>query len=256
VTRNEAKEVLLLYRPGVADEGGSEIDQALEVAKNDAVLGSWFKEHCAFQEALAAKFQEISVPEGLREQILSERKVHVASGFQRRAAVLVAAAAVCCVCIGFVIYSLQPHEDYSWSNFRNRMVSMVLREYPKMDLETSDLAQVREFLSQKRAPGNYVLPKKLEKASATGCAVVSWKGSAVSMVCFNSGTKAGSKDPDLYLFVIDPSAVKHAPAAKTTDISQVSLLSTASWTSHGVTYLLAGEGNSEFIGQYLPDRLD
>jgi len=256
VTQHEAKEILLLYRPGMAEEADAELAQALELARSDAALNPWFTEHCAFQEAMAAKFQDIPVPEGLKEQIISERKVRLASGFQRKAAVFAAAVALCCLCIGLASLYFRPHEDYSWSNFRNRMAGMVLRQYPKMDLETSDLGQVREFLRQKQAPGNYVLPKGLEKALPIGCAVLNWKESTVSMVCFNSGKKGVSKDPDLYLFIIDRAAVKSAPTGNATEISQVSSLATASWSSHGATYLLAADGGSELIERYLPDNLD
>jgi hypothetical protein len=252
VTQHEAKEILLLYRPGMAEEADPELTQALELARNDAALSPWFTEHCAFQEAMAAKFQDIPVPEGLKEQIISERKVRLASGFQRKAAVIAAAVALCCLCIGLASFYFRPHEDYSWSNFRNRMAGTVLRQYPKMDLETSDLAQVRQFLRQKQAHGDYVLPKGLEKTSPTGCAILSWKGSTVSMLCFNSGKKGASKDPDLFLFIVDRSAVKRPPGSNAPELSQVSTLATASWSSNGSTYLLAADGGSDFIEQYLP----
>src|SRR5438045_2813900 len=73
----QAKEILGLYRPGTADQQDADFAAALALAKSDATLQGWFEEHCALQAALQAKFRQIPIPEGLKEQILSERKAHI-----------------------------------------------------------------------------------------------------------------------------------------------------------------------------------
>src|SRR3954449_8521602 len=73
----EAKQILLLYRPGTADEQDPEFTEALAVTKHDAELARWLEEQVAIRKTLRARFQEIPVPAGLKEQILSERKAHV-----------------------------------------------------------------------------------------------------------------------------------------------------------------------------------
>ena len=66
MNRDEAKNFLLLYRPGTADADDPQIAGALALAKRDPELARWLEEHCARQEALRAKFREITVPEGLK----------------------------------------------------------------------------------------------------------------------------------------------------------------------------------------------
>ena len=68
----EAKEILVLYRPETADAGSEEFIEALALARSDAELGRWFENHCAVQRILRARFQELQAPAGLREQIMSE----------------------------------------------------------------------------------------------------------------------------------------------------------------------------------------
>ena len=73
MNRNEAKTILLLYRPGTTDAGDPEIAGALALAKQDPELTRWLAEHCARQEAVRAGFRKITAPAGLKEQIISEQ---------------------------------------------------------------------------------------------------------------------------------------------------------------------------------------
>jgi len=70
VNRDEAKTILLLYRPGTADANDPQIAGALELAKQDPELTRWLVEHCARQEAVRAGFRKITAPAGLKEQII------------------------------------------------------------------------------------------------------------------------------------------------------------------------------------------
>jgi hypothetical protein len=67
---SEAKEVLLLYRPGTADAADPQIAEALELAGRDPELRRWFDQHRAFQKAVRAKFQQIEVPAHLKTSLL------------------------------------------------------------------------------------------------------------------------------------------------------------------------------------------
>jgi hypothetical protein len=67
---SEAKEVLLLYRPGIADAADPQIAEALELAGRDPELRRWFDQHRAFQKAMRAKFGQIEVPVHLKASLL------------------------------------------------------------------------------------------------------------------------------------------------------------------------------------------
>ena len=250
MNNREAKEILLLYRPGTADRDDPEIAAALEVAQHEPELARWFEEHCQIQEALRAKFAQIAVPEGLKEQILSERKMRVGH-FSGRKTVLVAAAAtaVAAIVIVAAMFYFQPAEDMSFSGFQHRMVATV-REYPRMDLETNDLGQIRSFLAAK-GRGNFELPSALAKAAGTGCKVLTWQDKPVAMICFNSGTTKDPSEPDLFLFVIAHGDVPGAPGASSPRFGQTSRLNTASWTAGDKTYLLGTFGEKELLTRYL-----
>jgi hypothetical protein len=250
MNRQQAKEILLLYRPGTADQHDREFATALELTQIDAELAQWFEQHCAMQTALLQRFQQIPVPDGLKQQILSERKVKTSPPARRRVA-LWAAAAGLIIMVAIAGLYLRPKPIDQFAEFRGRMARIVLREYPRMDLETKDLNQIRSFLGQNQAPADYIVPTKLQQASSTGCAILDWQGKRVSMICFNSGQKTDpSETSDLFLFIIDRTALPKGPS-KAAQFTQLNKLATLSWTSGDKTYVLAGMGNAAFLRKYL-----
>jgi len=251
MTHDEAKTILLLYRPGTADANDPQVAEALALARQDAELARWLEEHCARQEALRAKFRQITVPEGLKEQIISEHKVQSMIVWWRYPAALAVAAVI------ILLFSLSPllfrsGGDDTFAHYRSRMVSAALRGY-SMDLETNDLTQIRAYLARQQAPTNYRLPAGLQKmATATGCAVQSWQSAKVSMVCFHTGKPlAPGEKSDLWLFVIERSSLNDALASDSPQFARVNRLITATWTRGDKVYLLGMEGDEQALRQYL-----
>jgi hypothetical protein len=246
VNSNQAKDVLLLYRPGTDDREDPEIAQALELVKRDPELATWFTHHCAFQQAAAGAFDRIHVPEGLRQQILSERKAHFNLGFKKPIAVLAGVLVVLLISAGVYHFSSRTAQNNAFSNFRTRMAGKVLREYPAMDLVTNSLVAIQGFLAAK-GYGNYTLPAQLSQVSGTGCAIFPWHGKKVSMICMNSGKNGAPKTPDLFLFVVDRSAVKNPPPDNSSQKTPVGKLATASWSAGDKVYLLAASGKGKEV---------
>jgi len=243
MNRQQAQEILLLYRPGIADAQDPDFADALALAEKDADLRRWLHDQSLVQNALREKFRKIPIPEGLKEQILSERKAHTSLPLKRKLVL----SAVCGVCVLLLVAAILPrlrsHEDKSFANFHNRMVRTVAREglYPRMELETNDLAQIRQYLAQHQGHGDYVLPVALQKATSTGCATLEWQGKRVSMVCFNSGKNPAPNQSDLFLFIINRADLPKAPPPGALSFAQANRLATASWTYGDKTYVLAGD---------------
>jgi hypothetical protein len=249
VNSSEAKDILLLYRPRAEDREAPEYAEALDLAKRDPELAAWFRQHQLFQEAISSGFDHIAVPEGLKEQILSERKSHSAARITRKAMFFAMAAAAVILFLAVSQFYPPSRPDNNFAKFRSRMTGDVQRLYPRMDLETNDLHEIRAYLA-KQGRGDYALPSGLEKTAGTGCALLRWHGKAVSMLCFNSGKTPSPATPDLFLFVIDRAAVKNPPADAAPQLSRVSGLITASWSSGSKTYVLAGSGDEAALRKY------
>ncbi len=249
--KRQAKEILLLYRPGTSDATDPDVAAALALAAEDAELGRWLKEYCAVQEALRARFKPIPVPEGLKQQILSERRAHLSLPLKRKAAFVLAAVALAMVLGSIAKFYYHPAPDNSFVAFRQSMAASMHRGYPPMDLETSDLSEIRTYLATNHGHGDYALPKTLEQTTSTVCKILPWHGQRVSMVCFKSGTPANAGAIDLFLFVIDRVKVKSPPASASTEIAQTYPdIATASWSAGDKAYVLAGLGDTDFIRSY------
>jgi len=239
VNSEQAKEILTLYRPGTADSSDPEFSGALGQAKRDPELGHWLEQHCAVYERTREKFRQIQVPPGLKEQILSERKIHTTMQVRLKVALAVATFAVALglgVLIGTIRFT--PREDLTFTGFRNRMARTVSRgSYPPMDLVTSNLESIQKYLADK-GRGGYSLPPTLQKTQTTGCALLSWQNNPVTMICFSSSQNKIPTTPDLFLFIVARNQVPDAPQGAPAQYTQLDKLTMATWSSGDKTYIL------------------
>ena len=255
MNRDDAKNILLLHRFGTADAADPQIAEALALVKQDMELARWFGEHCARQEILRAKFRQIPVPAGLKEQIISEQAAQekIIVWWRNPALTAVAAIIVILFALAAIWWQLpKPNNtDNTLAIYQNRMVGVALRGYA-MDLATNNPTQVRAYLEQNHAPADYVLPTPLAKVTMTGCAIQSWQGVKVSMICFRTGKSLPPGQPgDLWLFVVDRASVKNAPSAGPPQLAKVNQLTTATWAQGDKLYLLGTAGDEQTIRRLL-----
>ena len=252
MNRDDAKNILLLYRPGPADATDPQVAAALALTQQAAELARWFGEHCARQEILRAKFQQIPVPAGLKEQIISEQAAREkAAVWQRNIPLRVVAATIVASLILAILWLRPQGGDNTLAIYRNRMVGTALRGYA-MDLATNNPAQIRAYLELNRAPADYVLPGPLQNVAVTGCAIESWQDAKVSMICFRTGKPLPpGVQNDLWLFVVDRASVKSAPSAGPPQLAKVNRLVTAVWIQGDKLYLLGTEGDAQTIRRLL-----
>ncbi|HEY5040391.1 MAG TPA: hypothetical protein VIK53_00120 [Verrucomicrobiae bacterium] len=248
---NEAKTVLLLYRPGTGDAEDPQIAEALALAQHDPELAAWLEAHGARQLALGEKFRQIAVPAGLKEQIVSEQAA-CERRISRRPTVRLALAVIILLfgMLAVFWFSRRARID-TLAIYQNQMVGIALRGYG-MDLVTNNPAQIRAHLAQHGAPSDYVLPAALQKAVVVGCALESWQNEKVSMICFRTGKKlAPGESSDLWLFVVDRTLVNDPSTGNSPHFSKVNRLITATWTQGDKLYLLGTEGDEQSIRKFL-----
>jgi hypothetical protein len=252
----QAKQVLLIYRPGTADADDPEIAEAIALVRNDPELSRWFDEHCARQSALRDKFRQIALPPGLREQIISEHAARTRAASRREKFVLAGAVAAIVGALALIGIFYLPHNNTprpipnTLANYQDQMMGAAASGYYMTAM--TNLDQVHSWLAQNNAPADYVLPAGLKKAAVTGCTMQIWRKTKTSMICFRQGKTLPPGQPgDLWLFVIDQTAVNGAPAAASPQLTTVDGLITATWTQDGKLYLLAARGDQQTIQKYL-----
>jgi hypothetical protein len=252
----QAKQILMIYRPGTADANDPEIAEALALVRTDPELSRWFDEHCARQNALREKFRQIALPAGLKEQIISEHAARTKAASRREkflAAGLVAAILMAVALIGFFYL---PHDNTprpipnTLANYENQMMGVAASGYYMTAM--TNLDQVHSWLVKNQGTSDYVLPAGLKNVAVTGCTVQSWKDAKASMICFRQGKTLPPGQPgDLWLFVIDQKAVNGAPTTASPQVTLVNGLITATWAQDGKLYLLGARGDEQTIQKFL-----
>lgn len=263
MNNEEAKKTLSLFRPGTADRTDPAFADALQRVRPhappdrwqeppDPELIHWFHAHCASYLSFRTKFARIPVPPGLKDQILAERKNNVVTPVAFRRVFLLRLAAVLAICAGLASFLWPSHSrEEDFATYRSRMIRTALQPY-SMDLQSHDLQDINAYLAGRNAPDAVALPKGVGRTQPVGCAVLKWQGAPVSMLCFQSGhSLPAGQESDLWLFVVDKSAVRNGPAAVTPLIAQVKKLATASWVQDEKVYILAADGNESFLRKYL-----
>jgi len=242
----QAKEILLRYRPGSADANDPEFAQALEQSRRDPEVGRWFEQHCAFQTAVSDRLKQLRPPAGLKEKILVEHEaLEIPDWWLRPAFQALAAAAAIALLLGLAWFQWQPREETSFAACRNRVVRNAQRGY-MMDIRTTNHSAIRNYLAAHDARADYVVPAALQKLPGDGGAVVRWHNKKVAMVCF-----ALNKRDDFYLFVADRSDFPDAPASPKPEFTRIGKLTAASWSAGERTYILAAKGDEQFLRGYL-----
>ena len=251
MTPQQAKQILLAFRPWANDALYPEMAEALALCRENPELVQWLEAHCETQAALRNSFKKITPPVAFKEQIISEYNASLRQTWWRRPTVMATLALI--VIVVAISSIVMPHlksgsKLTAFEAFRTRMVNSAVKTY-SMDVETNDVAQIRVYLAGKQSHADYVPPANLdEKTSAVGCAALSWKGKPVAMICYKTGHPLadGSKS-DMFLFVADAKDVPNGPLASTPQFTKVGMLSTASWGQGGKLYLLAALDEGELV---------
>jgi hypothetical protein len=245
MTIRDAKSILLRYRPGTDDGKDPEIARALELAKQEPELRQWLEHEQACQAAIRSALRTITVPQELKQKLLSERKV-LRPDFRRSRTLLVAAAAFVVLSVVAALVWTRTDTGPRFAQFQSRMVGTVLRQY-RMDVATNDMAAVRGHMAKNGAPADYVLTAGLQRVPLAGGGFLRWQGNPVSMVCFYR-RQTPQDTAMIYLFVVRKSALQDAPA--TAQVQKLKGLSAVSWTEGENLYMLTGPEEPDFADKY------
>jgi len=246
MTREEAKQILLCFRPGVADEADAETVQALKLAEKDSELQQWLEKHREFQRSVREQLRQTPVPEGLKARILAERPGSRSIWQKQEFLALAASIALLLSLAGY--WLARPAEE-TFANFQSRMVGFALRTY-EMDILSPDETKVREYLASHGAPADFALTPGLARMPVKGGGRLSWRSHPVGMVCFDL-----PQNETLYMFVMDRAAVPDGSVpVGGPQIIPGKHLSTATWSDGRRIYLLAAPTDAQSLGKLAERR--
>ena len=233
--RDEAKFILRSVHLGGEDIEDPQFKQALDLSRKDAELGAWVAQEQTIDARISQKFRNFHVPPDLKGQLLAARKIIPAPAWWQRP-VWVSAAACLVVVLSLGAWLLSSASQPRFAEFRT-FVAGTAAQIEHLDVLSTNLVALREWLVNQNAPADFVVPTGLVGRPSVGCRKFNWKGQPVSLVCFKVdgvGT--------VHLFVIEGANLHNLPADLnpkfTTDGNGVT---TASWKNNNRVYVLAAK---------------
>ena len=241
--KEQAREKLRLFRPGIDDPQDPDMAEALQWTQRDPELAQWHENQCAVYLAIRGKLKEIPVPQDLKREILREDAAHRGRIVPLRNPVLPLAAAAAIVMFSVALFSL--FNRAGRENFRDCRERVVLESQRTYQMvANTNLNDIHNALLARSCP-DYTLTPPLTKLSATGYASLQWRGRKISMVCLKSAS-----DQPLFLFAMDAGEMRNAPPAGETEFAKIHRLNSASWSANGKVYILAGPMDDDGLKRY------
>lgn len=246
MNRDEAKYLLSACRPDGQDASDPQFREALELLKIDPELARWFAEERALDRVIAAKLAAFPVPPQLKHQLLAARKIvrPAAPWWQRPAGIAAAAAAVILLLAIFALPWPPGHTELA--DFRAYLGAVAAGHEGELEM-IRELPAVRQWLGERGAPADFVLPAGLAGLPSLGCRVLEWNGHPVAFVCFELRSQK-----QVHLFVLDRQALHEAPSEAAPRAAALAAgLNALWWADARCVYVLAGRQNDDELRRLL-----
>jgi len=230
MNNDEARFILRAYRPGGLDAKDPMFATALQQAKHDPILNTWFEREQSYDMVLAAKFREIMPPGDLRDRILAGGRVsQKPSRSSRRLFNWLALAASVAV-----IFTLSE----VWQGRRVEAAQVAYAQFAVDDtknghhlpaqgeVQKNMLAMLAQ--SNTKLPGS--LPLTMEEMKSNGCRTVKFAGRDAVELCF-------SRDGTWYhLYVTSRGALPRSLLKKSSALLTINETVVAVWSDRNYDY--------------------
>lgn len=242
----QARLILQSYSPRAAQDDDPEMAEALKTAAANPELVRWLEEEQAFDQAVAQHLEAIPAPFGLRTRILAQaEETQRTSKFRWAFRIAATVALLLLVAQGVGFWRASQRGANLQAEYAKEMTSFVQLS-PPLQMEGSDLGQIRNWLAEKNAAPAKV-PARLAALEPLGCRVLSFRGQKVTLICFQ---REGQRLA--HLFVVDRAALpKLKPGAKPIFANEHGWM-TATWAEGDSIYMIALQGGRAAIEEYLP----
>jgi len=246
MNRDEAKYILRSYDLNGRDAGDPQFQEALEMLRHDPELRQWFAQEQAMDKKLSEMFRVFPVPPDLKGKLVAARKIVPQRNWWQRPSLLGAAAASLALLGVLAVLLGRAPEKRPFADYRSYIVETAAK-LDHLDIQTRDLARIREWLGAHRAPEDFAIPGKLNGRSSVGCRVFVWNGQKVSLICFEIENKKVA-----HLFVMDRSVLTTLPDGGIPDFQTTGDgIATASWSDVQRIYILALEQGEQDLKRLL-----
>jgi hypothetical protein len=246
MNRDKAIEILSAFRPGTEDERDPVFVEALQVAEHDAELAAWLAERKAFDSTVSRRLAASPLPQGLFDQIQAGVTLRQMEARHKRRRLMALAA---CIVLFLTLAGLWLHhqnftQTTQFAACRSDMVRF-LQQFPRLDLETANLAQTRQWLADTRHLQQVEFPVGLQRFPTIGCRTLEWHGHPLALVCF-------MVDGEVVHFIVIPrSSIPDGPSNSEPLFARVGGETTMAWSRGDLTYVVLSKASENFLRKRL-----
>lgn len=242
--RNEVILMLQGYRPGHDDDAA--FAEALATVERDPELKAWWEAQQAFDRSVAAKLDEVPVPDKLRARIVLGHKIAQLPQPQMRLFPWLAAAAlVAILCVAGTSLQVARSTPLTDFDYRSSVIPLIHDDAPNLAMTSTDHNDIMAWLKKSNAPMG-TLTSGMMNTSTIGCQKYFVHGHMVSLVCFNL-----SDGHAAHLFIVDRKALADPPSSTKPEMMQSGNWTTAAWSDGRMSYLLATTDSPDALKQLL-----
>jgi len=243
--KQRARFILQSCRPDRRDADDPRFAEAWAAAQSDGELAARLAQDRALDDALAAKLRSAPVPRSLPARVLAGVELRAASDRRRRVLGLALAACIALLLSLAGAWFVKARAAVSFASYRQEMVGR-LEGRIQLSFTSQSVAELQQWLADKRGVDNLAIPGALQDSPAIGCRTWTWNERPAGLICFLvNGTEP------VHLLVISREAVPRAPQGPAPQFTEVNGWTTACWARDGNVYLLAGRMDRAALGRLL-----
>jgi hypothetical protein len=243
MTKEEAKKILAAYRPGDQDRFDSHFAEALQKTERDADLARWFAEEREFDRAVAAHFNSVPVPFGLKTRILGNMTPRATKS--RWVAALAAAAATLFLLTQLLsVWRGSGQHSGSLSDYQEEMMSFVKLE-PPLEMQSLEIGPIKQWITERKAPLAEI-PPGIAAVETMGCRILSFRGYPVTLICFCHGQTVA------HLLIVDRAALPALKPGNPPVPASQGDWTTATWADQHYACMIAVHDRPAAARRYLP----
>jgi hypothetical protein len=244
MTRQEAQNILSAFRPGTDDECDPIFAEALELARTDAELKAWFDDNRALDQIMRADLARVIAPSRVREAILAENKIiRPVPWWNHRLSRRQWAAAAAVAFVGAVVAVWAGQKPPTFSEFRREIADQSWGPSPHVDMNVTNVAEIRRSLDKQGLPSKFAIPPKLAQSHVRGYSLLQWRGHEMPVICFQS------EGQHLHLVVVEKHLFIDAPE-RLPETDKWQSWRTASWSRDDFSYVLTGLSTPSFVKKF------
>jgi hypothetical protein len=242
MTRGEAKEILQAFRPNGKDAQDPFFSEALAMVAVDPVLADWFAAQQSFDSQMSRAVAQVPIPPSLEMRLARQpsRQYWWNRALRPIEYGLAATIALFLAIGGFWMHS----RASAFDPLRANVLRQTWAGSRHVDLQTTNLAEIRRFIAANDLRGDFKLPPELAVMHAHGCKLLTVKKQKVPYICFMDGPK------HLHLVVLDHKVCPQPPLMAMPEFASWEHWTTATWTQGDMTFILSGLNPVQFVKKF------